>query len=267
VRGYFLDLRAKTEAACARRPERLLPADLAQLALGWWERALAGGCGDEEFLRLCRLLESKAEPRPGELRWPYPVAVAKYGLEPPWYSALAQGQIASVFLRAYLRTGLDRYAHAAELAISPLLLGSGSELVSATAAGPILEEAPSRPGSHILNGWIYAIWGLWDVHIGLGLSRAEETLSATLECLQVLLPRYDLGWWTRYSLFPGSVADVAQPFYHRLHVDQMEVLHRLTGADVFRRAARRWRSYGTLPGHLRALAWKGVFAAAQTIGR
>ncbi len=228
---------------------------------------MAGNGSGDEFLRLCRLLEATAERSAGALRWPYPVAVPKYGLEPPWYSALAQGQIASVFVRAYLWTGLDRYAHAAELAIAPLLLGSGSELVSATPAGPILEEAPSHPASHILNGWIYAVWGLWDVHVGLGLRRAGDTLDATLACLRLLLPHYDLGWWTRYSLFPGPVADVAQPFYHRLHVDQMEVLYRLTGAEVFKGAARRWRSYATLPGHLRSLAWKGAFAVAQGIGR
>lgn len=267
VRGYFLDLSAKTVAASGRHPEGLLPADLAQLALGWFERALAG---DEEahdrFFRLCHLLEAEAERRPGELRWPYSVPVPKYGLEPPWYSALAQGQIASVLVRAYLHTGRERYARAAELAAAPLLMGSGSELVSITPFGPVLEEAPSRPASHILNGWVYAAWGLWDLHIGLGLSRAADTLSATLKCLQAMLPRYDLGWWTRYSLLPGPLADVSQPFYHRLHVDQMEVLYRLTGVSDFREAAHRWRSYDTPSSRLRAVVHKGLFATVRTMG-
>ncbi len=266
VRGYFLDLRAKTVAPSARRPQRLLPADLAQLALGWWERSLAGdGAAEERFFELCRLLQATAERRPGELRWPYSVRVPKYGLEPPWYSALAQGQIASVFVRAHLRSGRDEYALTAELAAAPLLVGSASELVSATPFGPVLEEAPGRPASHILNGWIYAVWGLWEVQIGLGLGRVADTLAATLACLRALLPRYDLGWWSRYSLLPGPVEDVAQPFYHRLHADQLEVLYRLTGVPDFRQAARRWRSYDTPAARARALAHKGMLALLQAV--
>jgi hypothetical protein len=36
---------------------------------------------------------------------------------------------------------------------------------------------------------------------------------------------------------------VASPFYHRLHILQLRVMHRLTGEAAFARVADRWESY------------------------
>jgi len=36
---------------------------------------------------------------------------------------------------------------------------------------------------------------------------------------------------------------VASPFYHRLHIVQLGMMHRLTGIDIFREYAERWQGY------------------------
>ena len=245
-RGYYIDFRAKTTALSARAPEQLPPAGLAQLALGWWERRLSGeATADERFMEVCRLLERSGIADGDELVWPYPEAVRKYGLEPPWLSALAQGQAASVFVRAFLQSGDERFASAARRAIASLLPGSRSGLVATTARGPVPEEAPSNPPSLILNGWIYALWGLWDVARGLGDTASDAFFTASVDCLRRSIDKYDVGWWSLYSLFPFRLPDLAKPFYHRLHVDQLDVLYRLVGYSELRVAAQRWRAYDT----------------------
>jgi hypothetical protein len=262
VRGYFIDFRAKTTTAEALAPDRLWPADLAQLALGWWERAL-GGEQDaaQAFDRLCLLLEQQAEVRGGERWWAYPVGSPKYGTEAPTYSAMSQAQAASVFVRAFLSGGDSRYADLALASVRPLVVDSGSGLVVSTPDGPVLEEGVSSPPSHILNGWIYSLWGLWDVAVGLDDDGARALYEASLSCLRRKLDEYDVGWWTRYSLYPHRLADLAKPFYHRLHIDQVEVLYRLTGIDEFRAAARRWRGYDTPLHRLASLSQKALFVA------
>jgi hypothetical protein len=253
VEGYFVDLMAKTHDES--EPSSLLPADLAQLALGWGERLLAGDPGaGERLTELAELLAAAAVEAPDGLRWPYGLAVPKYGLAPPWYSAMAQGQAASVFVRALRHTGDDRYRHLASAAIGPLLVEGESDLVTQTPGGPILEEAPSEPRSHILNGWIYALWGVFDVAVGLGDARARRRFDDSAGCLAELLPRYDVGWWTRYSLFPHRLSDLAKPFYHRLHCTQVEVLWRLTSLEPFARAAERWQRYDRWPNRCAAIA-------------
>ena len=263
-RGYFVDLTAKVDHADLDPPERRAPAGLAQLALAYHERHLDGDQpAGSEFKRCCELLASQGVPASDGMLWPYPMAVTKYRLRPPWYSAMAQGQVASVFVRAAIATGSDRFAELAMEAIGPLLAGSAG-LVTKTPDGPVLEEAPSRPASQILNGWIYAAWGLWDVAHAFGDERAQSLLDETMLCLRRRLVLYDTGWWSRYSLYPHRITDLAKPFYHRIHATQLAILHELLGWSEFGETASRWRSYDRLPYRLFAVGQKGAFV---TLGR
>jgi hypothetical protein len=262
VRGYFIDFSAKTTSSTARMPEALNPAGLAQLGLGWWERSLRGEvAADGQFLGVCAALERAAVAERGALWWPSRLTESKY-VPLSVYSALPQAQVVSVFLRALLLTEDPRWQHLALEALSPLLPNAHSELVFDSDAGPVLEEVASDPPSHILNGWIYALWGLWEAKIVLEHEGAAGMLDASLECLRSTLHRYDVGWWTRYSLYPHMLPDLAKPFYHALHVDQVDVLHRLFGGAEFADAAARWRRYDTPVGRVRAVAQKAAFVAS-----
>ncbi|MDX6512109.1 MAG: hypothetical protein QOE36_1613 [Gaiellaceae bacterium] len=255
VGAYFLDLRAKTKAASARMPSSLGAAALAQLALGWWDR---GESARAWFLVTADALADRAERRADGWRWRYEVAVPKYGLRPGWCSAMAQGQAASVFVRAHLVTGRDDYAQAALAALQPLHRATDG-LVTSTSAGPVLEEAPSAQPSHILNGWIYALWGVRDVHQGLGDHGARVLFEESAACLESMLPRYDTGWWTRYGLYPEL--DLAKPFYHRIHALQLDAMSRLTGSSRYAEYAERWHGYDTPVNRARIVARKGVALA------
>lgn len=264
MRGYFIDFRAKTQAAGAAEPSRLVPAGLAQLALGWWERHLAGEpAALGAFLGTCTRLERRGVARGRELLWEYEVPVPKYSLVPPWCSALAQAQAASVFVRAHFASGDDRFAELAKRAIAPILPGSASGLLVATPDGRVPEESPSTPPSLILNGWIYALWGLWDVAVGLGDEDCRRLFEESAACLRRTIDRYDVGWWSRYSLYPHRLPDLAKPFYHRLHVDQLDVLNRLVGASELATTARRWAAYDTPSRRLAAIAQKALFVAVR----
>jgi heparosan-N-sulfate-glucuronate 5-epimerase len=267
VRGYFVDFRSKTNAKAARAPASLLPVDLAQVALGWYERMLLGdGRATNHFEVACRLLLDQAENDEGALLWPHTQTIPKYRLSGRWYAGMAQGQAASVFVRAYLHSGNSGYEDAARRAIEPLLRRD-SRFVTDTPSGPVLEEAEANPPSHILNGWIFTLWGLWDVRAGLDEPGVSGLLDETIACLRVRLEDYDVGWWTRYSLFPHALPDLAKPFYHRLHVDQMAVLHRLTGIAEFGSAARRWAAYDSPLASCMALSHKVPFKLADAITR
>jgi heparosan-N-sulfate-glucuronate 5-epimerase len=266
VAGYWVDFREKTVARSALDPKALQPTSLAQLALGWWERHLDGEVGAGVWFDfLAELLARQAVAAGEQLRWPFTVAVPKYGLSSGWCSAMTQGQVASVFVRQHLRTGDDRWGEYALAAVRPLV--RKTELVSETPAGPVLEEAPSDPPSHILNGWIYALWGLWDASVGLHDTDAERAFATSMVTLRAMLPAYDVGWWTRYSLYPHVLTDLAKPFYHRIHVLQLHVTARAAGYADLAATAQRWQDYDRIPNRLAALAHKGAFVAARTLAR
>jgi hypothetical protein len=272
VRGYPLDLTGKTLASTASSPSSLQPAAFAQLALGWWERSLAGeSAAGGEFERLVTALERRAERHDTGLLWPYDVAIPKHGVEPPWYSAMAQGQVASVFVRALLSTRDDRFAELALDAVRPLF-AADSHFVARGEHGPILEEGASRPGgpapaSHILNGWIYALWGLWDVHLGVDDAAARTLFDESVACLRNMLGRYDTRWWTRYDLYPHPLPHLAKPFYHRLHVNQTAMMYRLTAYREFAEFSERWRRYDGALRRTLAVAHKGAFELALAASR
>lgn len=264
--GYYMDFRAKT--ASETPPDALLPAALAQLGLGWWERLLDGDSEAEpHVVTACRLLLDRAVARDGELRWLHDVPVQKYRLAPPWSSALPQGQIASLFLRGAQLADDDALRDAGRRAAAPLLATETTDLVTITERGPVLEEVPTEPRSHILNGWITALWGVLDVAVEFADDAALAAYTHGWQCVRDLLPRYDTGWWTKYSLYPSTPADLAKPIYHRFHVDQLHVLATLTGEPAFARTAERWAAYDTPFNRARFLAQKTAFVVAHARGR
>ena len=53
---------------------------------------------------------------------------------------------------------------------------------------------------------------------------------------------------------------VASTFYHRLHILQLRIMHRLTGEETFFRLAARWETYARSPANrARAIAYKAAF--------
>ena len=270
VEGYFVDYEPKIESFARHPGVRLNPADTAHVALGWYERLLETGdeVAEREFLRLCDRLTATAVERDDALLWEYETDLPKYGVRAPWFSALAQGQIASVYVRAWQRTRDPRDATRATRALRPLLHAGATGLVTRTDDGPVLEEVGRpAPTAQILNGWIFALWGIRDVAVGLDADDAARAYEEGIECLMRRLPLYDLGWWTLYSMFPHRYPDLAKPFYQRLHVLQLDVLHALTGRPVFRDTADRWRSYDRPASVARALAEKGRVAVATAVSR
>ena len=267
--GYYIDYRPKIESHLAHPELALGAADTAQLALGWHERALLGDASAaDEFSRLAdglaRSGEAASEAAGDALVWPYSVPLPKYAAPIPWYSAMAQGQIASVFTRAFQLQSDARWADLARRALAPVLTPGPHGFLTETPDGPVLEEVcPTAAPSHILNGWIFALWGVRDVALKLGDDDANRLLGETTDCLMRTLPRYDTGRWSRYSLYPHPRTDLAKPFYHRLHITQLSVLHALTGIAAFLEVAQRWRSYDTRWAATTSIASKVPFVLAN----
>ena len=61
-------------------------------------------------------------------------------------------------------------------------------------------------------------------------------------------------------LLLGELPELASPFYHQLHIVQLQVMHFLTGEDLFLQYAERWESYRrSRSKRTRALCYKAVF--------
>jgi heparosan-N-sulfate-glucuronate 5-epimerase len=248
--GYYNDLSVEarklgTAAEALEHLKRLTkvrelanPVTVAQIGLGSW--SLAGldarwsGVAEIAAEWLATHLDAA-----GRLAYFFPTRHT-FVLEPPWYSAMAQGEAASLLVRAAGTRGDGAFVAAASAAVRPLLAQS-SPLVVTTPDGPVLQEYPTSPPAHVLNGWIFALWGLYDVSAATRHHEASAAFEQGVDALASRLRLYR-AWpgWSRYDLFPHPLPNVASPFYHRLHVAQLGAMHKLAPRAAFEGAVKRW---------------------------
>ncbi|MFF7892625.1 D-glucuronyl C5-epimerase family protein [Streptomyces sp. NPDC007907] len=191
--------------------------------------------------------------------WRYPVPVPRYGVRPGWYSAMAQGLAVSVMLRAYATTGersfLDASEGAVELMLRPLEAGGCSHYDQL--GRPFPEECPSEPVSHILNGAVFALFGLCELSRHQNGTAHERVASR----LRDSLTAFDLGYWTRYDLRHTAPASFA---YHCLHVALLTAAGRVLADPRWLTVAHAWDRYTHSPARrLRAAAGKGRFVLRE----
>ena len=135
----------------------------------------------------------------------------------------------------------------------------------------VIEEYPTdRSRSQVLNGWCYSIFGLFDYlnyrktvpSKGSRLDEKQRLLESTRSTLRRVLPNYDTGFWSLYNLPDAEekIANVASFHYHATHIALLEALWHMTGDDVYKVYAARFRYYSSrLFVRLRALFVKIIF--------
>jgi hypothetical protein len=183
-------------------------------------------------------------------------------LRAPWYSALAEGQGISLLVRAHKESNQRNYLGAAQRAMTCFFKPISAGGVNFTDDNGDLwfEEYIVSPPTHILNGFIWAAWGVYDYFLATGETAAQDLFARAVQTLLRNLDRYDLGFWSLYEQSGTRLPMVASSFYHQLHVVQLRIMHRLTGEQKFAQIADRWESYGRSAGkRTRALCYKSAF--------
>jgi D-glucuronyl C5-epimerase C-terminus len=189
-----------------------------------------------------RLLNRKVVAR-GAWWYPYPFAFplgAGIGgaMTPPWYSAMAQGQALSLFVRLGEVTGEAGWSAAADATFASLTLGYSATDPWVTWSDATnhrwLEEYPNQTtaaSGRVLNGHLFAVFGVWDYWRTTHSAAAAALFSAALQTVQAnLLTGFrNPQWVSNYSL-RGRVPSEK---YHAIHINQLLQMHALTGDPVF----------------------------------
>lgn len=242
------------------------PIAIAQYGLGNYNRHLADpeADGRRKFLLVANWLVDHLERNPAGIPvWNHHFDFEyRTCLKAPWYSALAQGQGLSVLVRAHRETGEGRYREAADQAFLAFTreVDKGGVVHQDAEGRTWLEEYIVSPPTHILNGFLWASWGVYDYHLASGDLRAKRVWEDSVRTIRHALPSYDTGFWSLYEHSGTRMRMLASPFYHALHIVQLRVMHRLTGDVEFAGAADRWEGYrGRRLNRARALVQKAVF--------
>ncbi len=173
--------------------------------------------------------------------WYYHFDLDFYKTRAPWISAMAQGEAISLLLRAYSIAKKIRYLEVAENAILPLMYPVAEGGLFSTFPDETLcfEEFPSDPPSHVLNGFIFTIFGVLDYLKFFNNRRIGVLYQNALEGLKNNLNLYDTGYWTRYDLYP--VSRLASRAYQKIHIQQLNILYIITSDSIFKSYAEKWQ--------------------------
>jgi hypothetical protein len=247
--GYFNDLTAKTHWT-GYTDEEGIPVNIladgrrvyfattvVQKALGHWDKWLLTRNDEdkEEFLRLCRWLLVRQDNNGG---WPVWSELGLSVASP--YSAMTQGECISAFVRAWKLTGEEAFAEGARQALDLMcrpLENGGPAIIEGK--NLFLEELPTIPRSSILNGWIFALFGLYDFLLAFKDKNAYNLFKLSFDTLKNHLREYDTGYWSYYD----ARGHLASFFYHDLHIHQLTALALLDNDSLFVEFRDRWIRY------------------------
>lgn len=175
-----------------------------------------------------------------ECVWWHNYQEVKYNIPPPWASAMAQGEAISLFLRYYQIGGEEKYLDLSLKAFHFLKYHESNKQVRRFDEKGCLwyEEYPSSPPSYVLNGFVYALFGLYDLYRVTGMNSIKEEIDLCIDTLKKNLHRFDAGYWSYYDL---QHKELVRYYYQKnVHVPQMHVLYLLTNEPLFLKYKIKW---------------------------
>lgn len=192
---------------------------------------LAAAGKREEVRRLAAALVARGEGSGKALVWEYYFA---FGGPPRWASGFAQAIAAQALARSAQLLDdpeLEERAHAAYLALSQ---GLWREL-----GGGLWVREYGFSDMAILNAQLQSLVSLYEYVKISGDTAAQAGVAKLAAATKALLPQFDTGCWSRYSL-GGSPASL---HYHTYHVRLLKELAAGTGDPLWATTAARWDGY------------------------
>lgn len=183
---------------------------------------------------LADALVARGVPVDGRLLWSYPFPFG-HGT-PPWRSGMAQAVAAQALARTGQATADQGLLDAADQAYAAI----PGRLVRALPQGPWI-KLYSFDAAPVLNAQLQSVISIGDyaqISGNTGAAGLAAQLQATAEAL---LPRFDTGFWSLYSLGGGE----APLSYHDYVVQLLRRLAARTGDATWSDAATKFQSYET----------------------
>lgn len=213
-----------------------------QYALINHDLMLKGENADEKkrIIRKCLdWLEEKSEDFNDSLVWRSD-ANEQYKLPKGWISAMYQGQAVSLFLRAFQLFGEEKYLAIAEKTFEFFKYDyseGGAKRIDENGC-LWFEEYPSATPSLVLNGYVYTMFGFYDLYRVTNSERAKNLFDECVATLEKNLYKYDVWYWSVYDQLKREL--VSYYYQKNVHIPLMEIMYRLTGKEIFRKYAEKW---------------------------
>jgi hypothetical protein len=175
---------------------------------------------------------------------PYPFDFNLHGrvadkMVAPWYSAMAQGQAVTLFVRLFEVTAKQTYRDAADGVFASFLRPKSTSTPWVVWVDSLrhlwLEEYPGSAADRTLNGHIFAVYGMWDYWRLTQDDRAKALYQGGLTTVADYFTSFrNPKWISQYCLtHPTRLSDK----YHLIHISQLLRVFTITRGLAFLRLA------------------------------
>ena len=171
--------------------------------------------------------------------WKTPTTNPRYNLKAGYISAIVQGLVLSALARAYVirpePSIMNEMNSAIRLFYIPVEKGG---IMARFQNEMFYEEYPCIPYSHVVNGFLFALNGLWDSQ-QVGCIKAEELVRSGLATLKTIIPFWIQKHWSYYDLrylYNEKLSNWSTRHYQYLHADQITFIYEATKDLIFAKA-------------------------------
>jgi hypothetical protein len=228
------------------------PVTIAQAAIRYYDRWLIDATDDLKAADRTAMLAQinwLVTKQTSDGRWYYYFHWGSQRI--PWWSGMAEGVAISALLRAYSMTGDASYlpviARARATFERSEPRGGVQTVLTYKRSYVIYQEYLGGSSQNVLNGWMFALVGLYEDAVYLGDPMAAFDVMAAdrgIAAVRGLLPLYDSGGWSYYNLNSATVRGAwASWTYHNTHIAQLRFLASVTGDHTLAWYAARFQYY------------------------
>lgn len=195
---------------------------------------------DKSSLEKFRLWASWFLKNQTDGKWAWSSDLPSRNLKAPWLSGLTQSLGISVLLREYQLSGDKQYLDAAAQALAWMNkpISQGGIRFKAD-RGVWYEEYPDAANpSHVLNGHMWALFGIWDYYRVTGKSSVKTMFDDGVSALVAEIHKYDIGYWSVYA--QTNRVDTVTGAYQQFIIEQLRVISAISGEKSLENIADRW---------------------------
>jgi hypothetical protein len=240
------------------------PISIGQFGLALFSNYKSGGDESKQvqFLNIADwFIENLKQDEQIGTFWLTDIPKPEYKVDTPWKSAFAQSRALSILLRAWQLTGNTKYFSQCSKALIPFTIDIRDGGVTAyhKEGHPFYEEYVASQPTMVLDGHFFSLFGVYDFLRAVPKSdgsypMAQKIFTDGVRSLKHWLPTYDLGYWVRFNYcrmdhYPD--VDPCTIGYLKLVIAQLEIINRLSPAEIFDIYIEKFRSYDNKSNYMR----------------
>jgi hypothetical protein len=194
-------------------------------------------CEPDKLKNYLDAMVATASNRGGFTTWEYWFPFS--GGSPPWTSGLSQGTAITALVRGSIVLKDPSYLKVARSAVGAFTHSAPIGVRTHAFGGDWYAEYSFAPGTFILNGFLQALNGIWDLYTATHSRAVRAIFTRGSRAAKHALHHYDTGAWSLYTL--GGQEDDLN--YHRLVRDFLKGLCDRTKDRVYCTYSARFTAY------------------------